>query len=157
MSRKDYYDDSAAPRPNAIVPAVTAVVTDPEGRVLLIHRTDNDRWALPGGEVELGENVSQAVIREVREETGLEVEITDFVGIYSDPKHIIAYDDGEVRQQFSLCFRARPIGGALRGSLESKEVSWVPSDELDALRIHPAQRLRVMHGLDPASSTPYIG
>jgi ADP-ribose pyrophosphatase YjhB (NUDIX family) len=157
MTRKDYYDDSAAPRPNAIVPAVSAVVTDAEGRVLLIHRTDNDRWALPGGEVELGENVSQAVIREVREETGLEVEITDFVGIYSDPKHIIAYEDGEVRQQFSLCFRARPIGGALRGSLESKEVSWVPSDELDALSIHPAQRLRVMHGLDPASTTPYIG
>ena len=110
MARRDYYDDPSAPRPNSIVPAVTAVVIDDDGRILLIHRTDNDRWALPGGEVELGESVSRAVIREVHEETGIDVEITGLVGIYSDPKHIIAYDDGEVRQQFSLCFRARPIG-----------------------------------------------
>jgi ADP-ribose pyrophosphatase YjhB (NUDIX family) len=157
MARRDYYDDPAAPRPNSIVPAVTAFVTDDEGRVLLIHRTDNDRWALPGGEVELGESVSSAVIREVREETGIEVEITGLVGIYSDPKHIIAYDDGEVRQQFSLCFRARPVGGALRGSSESTEVGWLRPEELDELSLHAAQRLRVGHGLDPSATAPYIG
>ena len=157
MARRDYYDDPAAPRPNRIVPAVTAVVTDEEGRILLIHRTDNDRWALPGGEIELGESVSQAVIREVHEETGIDVQITDLVGIYSDPKHIIAYDDGEVRQQFSLCFRARPIGGTLRGSSESTEANWVPAHELDALNLHPAQQLRVHHGLDRSASAPYIG
>jgi ADP-ribose pyrophosphatase YjhB (NUDIX family) len=112
---------------------------------------------LPGGEVELGESVSRAVIREVHEETGIDVEITGLVGIYSDPKHIIAYDDGEVRQQFSLCFRARPIGGTLRGSSESTEVGWLQRDELDALSMHPAQRLRVGHGLDWSASAPYIG
>jgi ADP-ribose pyrophosphatase YjhB (NUDIX family) len=157
MARRDYYDDPAAPRPNSIVPAVTAFVIDDEGRVLLIHRTDNDRWALPGGEVELGESVSSAVIREVREETGIEVEITGLVGIYSDPKHIIAYDDGEVRQQFSICFRAHQVGGTLRGSSESSEVDWLRPEELDALSMHPAQRLRVGHGLDPSATGPYIG
>jgi 8-oxo-dGTP pyrophosphatase MutT (NUDIX family) len=157
MARRDYYDDPTAPRPNSIVPAVTAVVTADDGRILLIHRTDNDKWALPGGEVELGESVSQAVIREVHEETGIDVEITGIVGIYSDPKHIIAYADGEVRQQFSLCFRAHPIGGTLGGSSESTEVGWLRPDELDALNMHPAQRLRVGHGLDQSASAPYIG
>ena len=53
MARRDYYDDPAAPPANSIVPAVTAVVTDRDDQVLLIHRTDNDRWALPGGGIEL--------------------------------------------------------------------------------------------------------
>jgi len=149
MARRDYYDDPAAPPANSIVPAVTAVVTDPDGRLLLIHRVDNDRWALPGGGIELGESVSDAVLREVAEETGVVVEISGIVGIYSDPRHVMAYDDGEVRQQFSLCFRARPVGGELANSSESTEVRWVPPKELDDLDIHPAQRLRIDHGLDP--------
>jgi ADP-ribose pyrophosphatase YjhB (NUDIX family) len=157
MARRDYYDDPTAPPPNAIVPAVTAVVTDGDGHILLVHRADNDCWALPGGGMELGESVSQAVIREVHEETGIDVEITGLVGIYSDPKHIIAYDDGEVRQQFSICFRARSVGGDLRGSSESSEVAWIGTDDQDALSMHPAQRLRVRHGLDGSASTPYIG
>lgn len=149
MARRDYYDDPDAPPANSIVPAVTAVVTDPDGRLLLIHRVDNDRWALPGGGIELGESVSAAVIREVVEETGIEVEISGVVGVYSDPRHVIAYDDGEVRQQFSLCFRARPVGGALANSSESTEVRWVAPQDLAGLDIHPAQRLRIDHGLDP--------
>ena len=108
MSRRDYYDDPDAPKPNSIVPAVTAVVEDDQGRVLLIHRVDNDRWALPGGQVEVGERVAETVVREVREETGIEVEVLGLTGVYSDPKHVIAYDDGEVRQQFALSFRPDP-------------------------------------------------
>jgi ADP-ribose pyrophosphatase YjhB (NUDIX family) len=156
MARKDYYDDPAAPAANAMVPAVTAVITD-DDRLLLIHRTDNDRWALPGGGVELGETVSDAVRREVKEETGIDVEVTGLVGIYSDPRHVIAYDDGEVRQQFSICFRARRTGGTLAGSSESSEVRWVPVGEVESLDMHPAQRLRVTHGLDGSRSVPYIG
>jgi 8-oxo-dGTP pyrophosphatase MutT (NUDIX family) len=157
MGRTDYYDDPSAPPANSMVPAVTAVITDEAGRLLLIHRTDNDRWALPGGGVELGESVSDAVKREVREETGIDVEVTGIVGIYSDPRHVIAYDDGEVRQQFSLCFRARPVGGRLSGSSESTEVRWVPAGEVESLDMHPAQRLRVTHGLDEKATSPYIG
>ena len=61
----------------------------------------------------------EAARREVREETGVDVEITGLSGIYSDPRHVIAYDDGEVRQEFSLCFHATPVGGELRSSSES--------------------------------------
>lgn len=156
MSRRDFYDDPTAPRPNALVPAVTAVVMD-ENRLLLVHRVDNDRWALPGGAVDIGESVGQAAVREVSEETGIDVEIIGLVGIYSDPRHVIAYDNGEVRQQFAICLRARPVGGELRNSSESTEVRWVPVSELDSLNMHPTQRLRVQHGLDPARVEPYIG
>jgi 8-oxo-dGTP pyrophosphatase MutT (NUDIX family) len=157
MPRRDYYDDPDAPAPNSMVPAVTAVVQDDSGRVLLIHRTDNDRWALPGGGTELGETVSQTVMREVREETGIEVEVVGLVGIYSDPRHVIAYDDGEVRQQFSLCFHARPVGGSLSSSSESSEVRWIAPDDLANLDIHPSMRMRIDHGLDRSLSAPYIG
>ncbi|MFE3202879.1 NUDIX hydrolase [Embleya sp. NPDC059237] len=156
MSRIDYFHDPDAPSANSVVPSVTAVVMDERGRLLMIHRTDNDLWAIPGGGHDIGESIAETVIREVREETGIDVEVTDFVGTYTDPGHVMAYDDGEVRQQFSLCFRARPVGGVLRTSSESKEVRWVDPQALDALDIHKSIRLRIAHGL-ARDAKPYIG
>ena len=157
MSRRDYYDDPTAPKPNSVVPSVTAVVEDDQGRVLLIHRTDNDLWALPGGGHDLGESIADTVVREVQEETGIKVEVSDLVGLYTDPRHIIAYDDGEVRQQFSICFRAHPISGELHNSSESNEVRWVSEADLDRLNIHPSMRMRIDHGLDHQRQSAYIG
>jgi hypothetical protein len=68
----------------------------------------------------------------------------------------MAYDDGEVRQQFSLCFRARVLGGELRTSSETKEVRYVPLDQLDALNIHPSMRLRIDHSLSDRTEV-YVG
>ncbi|MFF4949748.1 NUDIX hydrolase [Streptomyces chattanoogensis] len=157
MSRIDYFRDPNAPEANSVVPSVTAVVQDEKGRVLLIHKTDNDLWALPGGGHDIGESVANTVIREVEEETGISVVVEDIVGLYTDPEHVMAYDDGEVRQQFSICFHARPVGGNLRTSSESKEVRWVAPTDLDGLTIHPSMRLRIDHGLDASRTKPYIG
>ncbi|ARZ67244.1 NUDIX hydrolase [Streptomyces albireticuli] len=157
MSRIDYFRDPNAPEANSVVPSVTAVVQDEQGNLLLIHKTDNDLWALPGGGHDVGESITQTVIREVEEETGISVTVDAVVGLYTDPRHVMAYDDGEVRQQFSICFRARPIGGSLRTSSESKEVRWVSLSDLDKLDIHPSMRLRITHGLDASRTTPYIG
>lgn len=157
MAKTDYYDDPAAPAPNSIVPAVTAVVVNDRGEVLLIHRADNDLWALPGGAQDLGESLPEAVVREVKEETGIDVEVTDLIGTYSDPRHVIAYDDGEVRQELSICYEARAVGGELRSSSESKEARWVPVDQLDGLSIHPSMRLRIEHGVQPSRTRPYVG
>jgi ADP-ribose pyrophosphatase YjhB (NUDIX family) len=157
MTRRDYFDDPQAPKPNSVVPSVTAIVLNEDGHLLLIHKTDNDLWALPGGGHDAGETISDTVVREVREETGIDVEVVDLVGLYTDPRHIMAYDDGEVRQQFSICFHARPTGGTLRTSSESKDVRWVPVDEIEGLNIHPSMRLRIQHGLDPERKSPYIG
>lgn len=157
MSRVDYFRDPNAPKANSVVPSVTAVVRDEQERILLIHKTDNDLWALPGGGHDVGESVARTVIREVMEETGIEVIPESIVGLYTDPQHVIAYDDGEVRQQFSICFRARPVGGQLRTSSESKEVRWVLPTDLDKLNIHPSMRMRIDHGIDESRTTPYIG
>ncbi|WP_055566987.1 NUDIX hydrolase [Streptomyces atriruber] len=157
MSRTDHFRDPNAPAANSVVPSVTAVVRNAQGNVLLIHKTDNGLWALPGGGHDVGESVEQTVVREVAEETGIAVVVEDIVGLYTDPQHVIAYDDGEVRQQFSICFHARPVGGSLRTSSESKEVRWVSPADLDTLDIHPSMRLRITHGLDDSRTAPYIG
>jgi mutator protein MutT len=156
VARIEHYDDPNAPEPNSLVPAASAVVTNENGEILMQRRADNDLWALPGGTMDFGETVDQTAVREVREETGYDVEIEDLVGIYTDPRHVIEYTDGEVRQQFNICFAARLIGGAMRGSDESTDVRWVAPDELDALQIHDTTRLRLQHFLERRDK-PYIG
>src|SRR5689334_1953988 len=104
--RIDYYEDPNAPEANSLVPSVNVVVTNDAGEILLIKRSDNDNWALPGGAIDLGESMTQAGIRETKEETGIDCEITGLVGIYSDPRHVILYtSNGEVRQEFSIVLR----------------------------------------------------
>ncbi len=68
-----------------MVPSVNVVVVNDDGDILLIRRTDNDNWALPGGAIDLGESAAQAAVRETQEETGITREITGLVGIYTDP------------------------------------------------------------------------
>ncbi|MFB8763741.1 NUDIX hydrolase [Nocardiopsis alba] len=142
--RIDYYDDPQAPAANSLVPSVNVFVVNERDEVLMIRRTDNDNWAVPGGAVDLGESVAQAAVRETLEETGVTCEITGIAGIYSDPKHIIFYtSDGEARQEFSLVFTARPLSGEPTPSDESKEVVWVPKAELVGYRMDRSMRMRV--------------
>ncbi|MFI8084695.1 NUDIX domain-containing protein [Kitasatospora sp. NPDC086009] len=156
MARTEFYDDPGAPEPNRLVVAASAVVADEEGRVLLQRRTDNGLYALPGGTMDLGESLPGTAVREVREETGLVVEITGLVGTYTDPRHVIAYSDGEVRQQFNVCFTARVTGGELRISDESTDLRFVAPDDIGDLPMHHTQRLRLQHHLDHRA-TPYLG
>lgn len=154
--RIDYIDDPNAPRPNSVVPSVVAIVRDVEGRVLLVHKTDNDLWALPGGGHEIGESIAETVVREAKEETGYDVEVTGITGTYTNPGHVMAYEDGEVRQQFSVAFSARLLGGEARTGDESKRVEWISPDKTEGLPMHPSMRLRLQHGLEDRSH-PYVG
>src|SRR5215213_9012902 len=144
MGRVDYYHDANAPKANSLVPGASAIITDDQGRILLQRRSDNARWALPGGAMDIGETI----VREVREETGLEVKPEDIVGVYSDPGHVFAYDDGEVRQQFSVCFVCRIVGGELQVSKESSEVAFLSPEEIEGLEMHESIRLRIQHYLE---------
>ncbi|MFE5544010.1 NUDIX domain-containing protein [Streptomyces sp. NPDC056534] len=146
MTRTDYFNDPAAPKANSIVPAVTAFVVNEAGEVLLERRSDNGRWGMPGGVQEIGESIAGTVRREVLEETGISVELIGLVGIFTDPGHVIEFSDGEVRQEFSLCFRARPISGEIKVSSESFEVRWVPRSDVDSLDMAPTTRLRLEEG-----------
>ena len=156
MARVDYVNDPNAPEANSVVPSVVAIVRDDHDRVLMIHKTDNNKWALPGGGHEIGESIADTVVREVKEETGYDVEVQSISGTYTDPRHVMAYDDGEVRQQFSIAFRARLIGGEARTSSESDRVEWVDPDKIEDLELHPSMRLRIAHAL-AGSERPVIG
>jgi ADP-ribose pyrophosphatase YjhB (NUDIX family) len=156
VPKTDFINDPDAPQANSLVVAVAAVVRNDAGELLLIKRVDNGMWALPGGAQDIGESTAQAVNREVEEETGIKTEVTGISGIYSDPGHIIAYDNGEVRQEFSICFHARPVGGHLRTSAESTHAEWVHPQRIPELSIHPSMRLRIEHGL-ANDCEPYIG
>lgn len=156
MGRIDYIDDPNAPKANSVVPSVVAIVRDDQGRILLIHKTDNNLWALPGGGHEIGESIIDTVVREVKEETGYDVEVETLTGTYTNPRHVMAYDDGEVRQQFSLAFRAHVIAGEARTSSESSEVIWWDVNRLDELDMHPSMRLRIHHALE-GRQTPALG
>lgn len=151
--RIDYYDDPQAPAANSLVPSVNVFVVNQRDEVLMIRRTDNDNWAVPGGAVDLGESVPQAAVRETLEETGVTCQITGIVGIYSDPKHIIYYtSNGEARQEFSIAFTARPLSGEPTPSDESKEVVWVPKSELTGYRMDRSMRMRVDQFLSGGST-----
>jgi 8-oxo-dGTP pyrophosphatase MutT (NUDIX family) len=142
--RIDYYDSPEAPRANSLVPSVNVVVLNDKGEILMIRRTDNGNWAVPGGAIDLGESVAPAAVRETLEESGIGCAITGVVGIYSDPKHIILYtSNGEARQEFSIVLTARPLGGQPTPSSESSEVRWVPVSEILEYTMDRSMRLRI--------------
>ena len=130
-----------------IRPGVSAVILRPEG-VLLQKRDDNGLWGLPGGSVEPGESVAEAVVREVREETGLEVEPVRLIGVYSSPAHhqIVTYPDGNVIHYVSSAFECRITGGEIACGPESLACEWFPPDQLPP-SLMPIARIRITDAL----------
>ena len=106
-------------------PSVAAIITNDDGHVLLQRRSDNGLWGLPGGGVEIGESVSTAIVREVREETGLTVQIARLVGVYSDPRfQVVRYADGNVVHYINTLFVCRIVGGTLQTCEETLDLQF---------------------------------
>ena len=142
--RIDYYDSPEAPRANSLVPAVNVVVVNDASEILLIRRTDNGNWAVPGGAIDLGESMIQAAVRETAEESGITCEVTGLVGIYTDPRHVIHYtSNDEVRQEFSIVLTARALSGQPTPSSESSEVRWVPASQILEYTMDRSMRIRI--------------
>ncbi|MBR7836969.1 NUDIX domain-containing protein [Actinospica durhamensis] len=158
MSRRvDYYDDPAAPPANSLVPSVNVVVTNDDGHLLMIRRTDNGNWALPGGAIDLGESLVAAAVRETVEETGITCAVNGIVGIYSDPRHLLHYtSNDEVRQEFSIVLTGRPVAGEPTPSSESSEVHWVAPEAVEGLQMDRSMRMRVSDFLN-GDGTPRLG
>lgn len=150
MGRIEYLNDPHAPKPNSLVPACGVLAVDDAGRILLQRRRDTGQWALPMGKMELGETPTRCAVRETQEETGVLVEPTGFLGVYSDPGHIVAYSNGEVRQQYEVMLLARPVSGSPAANDEASAAGWFAPGELDGLDIHPTQRRQLRDYLSGA-------
>jgi ADP-ribose pyrophosphatase YjhB (NUDIX family) len=124
-------------------PGVSAVIFDGRGRLLLQQRSDGGQWGLPGGSVEIGESVHDAVIREVREETGLEVTVLRLVGVYSEPAlQVVRYPDGNVWHYVSVCFECAARSGELTTCDETLALRYVSPARLPSTLL-PNHRIRI--------------
>lgn len=126
-------------------PSCHAVVLENQ-RVLLVqrgHEPFRGYWGLPGGAVELGETVADALRREVKEETGLDVTVGPFIQFHDG----IQFEGQRVRHHYViLYFLAQPVGGLLRAASDAADVRWQQLEELDQLRLVPGAKEIVLAG-----------
>lgn len=158
---REYYQDPDAPRAHDVLPAAFAAVRNRAGEILLVRRIDDGNWELPGGRIEVGESASDAVVREVAEESGVTIELTSLAGVYSDPTHVLVDPNEAIHQQLALCFHAVPVplsdGDQPRpDDIETNNAAWCNPDEIADLKIHPAMRLRIANALRGTSQQSYF-
>lgn len=127
--------------PEDIKAGVAGIILDQEEQVFLMKRADNGLWGIPSGHVELGETVEEAIMREIYEETGLQVKVTRLIGVYSDPtSQVFEYPDGRVNHFITTCFQCEVVGGALQiENDETLDAKYFPINQLpkDLLHMHP--------------------
>jgi ADP-ribose pyrophosphatase YjhB (NUDIX family) len=145
------YDSLGRPldkMPDELCPGSNTVLINASNQVLLHRRADNGVWALPGGRMEIGESIEACALREMFEETGIEVAIKRLVGVYSDPKNycILRYPDGYAVHYLIVVYEVEQIGGELRISDESTDLRYFDVDALPE-DMMPSSRMRVLDTL----------
>lgn len=106
-------------------------IIETDGKILFQRRSDNGKWGLIGGLLELDETYEEAAVREVREETGLEVRLDSFLGIYHN--YDMVWSNGDAAHVIGAYFKASVIGGKLRKDAESLELEYFSRDEIPEL------------------------
>ena len=152
----DYYPDPGAIKIDQLRVAVSAIVRDEQGRLLLQQRSDNGYWCFPGGGVEPGESVTAAVIREVREETGYAIQPGRLIGVYSEPRNfqVVRYPEGNVVHYVTIVFEARITGGTATLCDETTAIAWRLPDELPEPFV-PSHHIRLADAL-ARSETAFV-
>jgi 8-oxo-dGTP pyrophosphatase MutT (NUDIX family) len=120
-----------------LAPSAAACIRDERGRILLLRRSDGDNlWSFPGGAMELGERSAETAVREVYEETGLEVEPVALIGVYSGPEYAFDYPNGDRVQPVTIFFECRVVGGEFRPDMQEILGAryFGPEDELPPMR-----------------------
>ncbi len=148
-------------RQKVFLPFASVVVRDENGRILLQRRTDFDVWGLPGGVLELDEDLMTCARRELKEETGLEVGDLRLVGVYTDPRYDVIYPNGDQVQQFTVCFKSQVNGGRMQpDGVETSEQAFIAYEQMEMLDIPLWYRDMISDArLDelPAFKPPNIG
>lgn len=118
------------------------IVEDSKGNILLVKTRDGG-WVYPGGQVEVGENLMDALVREIEEESGITTTVSYLVGVYSNTGSFKWYDGvTDVPTQVIFDFVCKPVGGQLAVSEETTESRWVAKDQALSFITHPAIRTR---------------
>ena len=126
----------------------SAIIFDENCRkILLTERADNKQWCLPSGGVDPGETVEETCIREVYEETGLNVRVIKLVGVYSDPNRMVEYPDGNKAHIIVLSFTAEILGGELGLSDETTDFGYFTVEEMDDLDMLLNHKERILDAL----------
>src|SRR5205814_2441811 len=117
------------------VPSVTALIRDPDGRILLMQRSDDGQWDLIGGGIDPGEAPAQAVVREAWEETGLRIVPERIAGVFGGgPGFRATYPNGDEVEFTDIVFLCRVAGGTLHPrDGEATAFRWVAPEEMPAL------------------------
>lgn len=116
-----------------LLPSVSVLVDDPEdrGRLLLVRHAESADWGFIGGMVEPEEHPTLAAVRETREETGLEVEVTDLVTVAGGPGYTVTYGNGDRTSYVTSVFRVRIVGGTpAPDQVEVDGLDWFDRDRL---------------------------
>ncbi len=133
-----YYNDPTAPKPNKPNLIGSTVLIEYNKKLLLEHRADSERWAIIGGSLEANESLVDCAIREVREETSinLDKDILDLIKIYDDPSIIISYPDGNAYRSIMVVYHMKLLEQPnLVVSEESRELCFFSQTELKNIKI----------------------
>ena len=125
-----------------------AIFDDARHRVLLMQRDDNGQWCLPSGGMDPGESVSETIVREVKEEIGLEVRVDGLVGVYSSPHVLVQYADDNRFHIVSLCFAAEVLGGELRTTDEAVSVGYFTREQVEEMDVMANHVERIRDAFD---------
>lgn len=143
------------PFPTHIV-AVGGIVEDGEGNILLVKTRDGG-WVYPGGQVEVGENLIDALIREIKEESGIEATVSHLIGVFSNTG-IHKWYDGvtDVPTKVMFDFACKPLGGELAVSEETTDSRWIAKDKVLDFVTAPAIRTRYQVYLEFSGTVNYL-
>ncbi|WP_456279004.1 NUDIX hydrolase [Bacillus sp. AK128] len=136
--------------------AVGGIVEDEQENILLV-KTHHGGWVFPGGQVEVGENLIDALTREIKEESGIDVHVSNLIGVYSNTG-IHKWYDGitDVPTKLMLDYVCKPIGGELATSDETTEVKWIKKENVLDFISAPAIRTRYKAYLDFEGKINYM-